>query len=807
MRTFQAAADRAASTNANVVEFAGGEYVFASSAALDTSHSGLTFRATEGELVVFSSLVQVTGWGPSGINGNIQKAPLPAGLTHVRYVQDRSENWLERSATDIFFPSEPSPANNNEIRMYDPGVPQDNKSVARHESSFSVPTPSRASQYDLRVHQTDWNVNVLPITSVSGNEIFLEHPATYEMLATTDEVTGAPATEMWILNSLEGIDSPGEWAVIDGELYLWPVSGTGDIFVPTLTELVKVDAGGDGNTWSGTPVRDVAFEALTFTGLDYVVTGAAGTLSNPGMVTTQHDWGIVDGAASALRFRNAEDCSVEECVFEKSGSGGVRLDRHAQGIRVEACEFAFLGREAIILSGRAPGYGDVNTNNRITRCRITAPGREKWDCPAINVDQSTANLIDANYIEDVYMSALHLTSSRSVYLGFLAYENARTYFSGRESHFWQVQQAVIDYVIANEIPLGFEEATVEAHQFLYNRDNRFERNSLRNVHNMPTLSNGVLYMSGGTRHATNYITHNYFCDTQYRTQLFYVDSYLDDLDVRGNMVNNVSNEIIWDYNGWYQTQTNYGGRGRITANALQNSTSMFLVSGLEPVNSSTPVWEDRGNLLFNSTLTVNTPPAGSAAGSVAQLAEYVAMLTLLESQSLPALNQLSGVAQMEANLRGIVQSYDGLGAHDPGCVPSLNSSEQYAVLTLTGSGALGSPITARVSQAPPNQFGFFVAGPAGGGSYSMPPGSGSMLCVGQPIYRYNDSSLGHIFQTDAAGVGQATTGGGPTTLTTNGAFSNVPPAQMGQTWAFQAWFRENASPVLANFSNSRLVTF
>ena len=39
----------------------------------------------------------------------------------------------------------------------------------------------------------------------------------------------------WVLNTFEGIDEPGEWAVLDGWIYLYPETRPEDIRVPTLT--------------------------------------------------------------------------------------------------------------------------------------------------------------------------------------------------------------------------------------------------------------------------------------------------------------------------------------------------------------------------------------------------------------------------------------------------------------------------------------------------------------------------------------------------------------------------------------------
>ena len=92
-----------------------------------------------------------------------------------------------------------------------------------------------------------------------------------------------------------------------------------------------------------------------------------------------------------LRLRNTRDSSVRGCTFTKSGSTGLRLDRYAQNIIIDDNTFSHLGREAIVLSGRAPSFGDVNKNNILRSNHISATGREKWTAPAILIDQSSSN--------------------------------------------------------------------------------------------------------------------------------------------------------------------------------------------------------------------------------------------------------------------------------------------------------------------------------------------------------------------------------------------------------------------------------
>ena len=51
---------------------------------------------------------------------------------------------------------------------------------------------------------------------------------------------------------------------------------------------------------------------------------------------------------------------------------------------------------------------------------------------------------------------------------------------------------------------------------------------------------------------------------------------------------------------------------------------------------------------------------------------------------------------------------------------------------------------------------------------------------------------------------QSTAGGGPSTLVTDGSFSNIPAANPGETWAFQLWHRDGAS---SNFTNGVAIQF
>ena len=610
LRTFEGAVQKVRTvvdgTGDIVVNFNTGTYLFTDTVVLGPADSGtanqsITYRATPGQSPVFSSLLQVTGW--SVFDGNIMQAPLPPPMSHVRYLQDNSENWMERSATEAFS-AQDEPSFCIECTWDEPEV-QAAKSNIQYPAGFSAVDWSFADQYDLRESTHGWTLEVLPIASASTGQrrIFTTIPALYEMRRDNSE-DDIPNNN-WVLNSIEGIDTPGEWASLNGTLYLWPASGTDDIYVPQLTELIRIDAGGDGNTWTGTPVQYIHFQGITFTGGDFYI-------MKEGDVTVQHDWSVVDQATALLRFRNAANSSVSQCTFSKSGSTGIRLDRYAQDIGIANNTFSYLGREAIVLSGRGPGYGDVNKNNTISLNHISAMGREKWTAPAILVDQSSGNTIRSNYLTDTYYTALALTGPRQLAMASVAEFSPNLLTTVREFHYQEFSPATISLV------QGFDDVLFgsrEGMQHVYNVNNRVEDNAFIDVsQGQGFLFNGYVYISGVQRNGTNFVERNYVFDSKDNLQnnmVFYSDSDQDNADYIGNMIHNVQ---VGDppapfpaYNVFAQwaeldpPDNAPSGSIRVTASAVRNSTHSNYIEGLNFVENGTITDGVGGNASFLDT--------------------------------------------------------------------------------------------------------------------------------------------------------------------------------------------------------------
>jgi len=535
VRTFQKAADVAKSLGSiNItVESAGGEYIFDTSVILDASYSGITFKAANGTHPIFTSVLQVTGW--SVHSDNIMKAssPLPAG-SHVRYLQDQSENWLPRSESSKF-PSNETTENPED--SYHDLEGQENKLNIQHPPSFNDPIDwSKAGQYDLRASQSGWNQELLPISSYNIQEqrIFTEVPSNYEMRAHATEAIWP--SENWVMNTITGIDEPGEWAMIDDIIYLWPLSGTDDIYVPQLTEIIRIDGGGDGNTWSGTPVQDITFDGITFSGGDFYSLVL-------GEVATTHDWDIVDKPTALLRFRNASNCTVINCTFSKSGGSAIRLDRHAQNFNISNNTISYMGRSGISLIGRGPGYGDVNKNNSITGNVIKSIGREKWTSIAILMDQSSNNMVSKNYIEDTYFSAIAITAPKQfIFMNHVWGTFLGDTWKGRDFHSRQFKPST--YNTIPETPIStFDNGTWNAMTHLYSGNNTIENNAFINTNSgQGYLVQSIIYISGITRHQSNFIRYNYINETieaSTNSSVIWADSDQENTDWIGNMVFNI----------------------------------------------------------------------------------------------------------------------------------------------------------------------------------------------------------------------------------------------------------------------------
>jgi len=217
---------------------------------------------------------------------------------------------------------------------------------------------------------------------------------------------------MWVENTLQYLDEPGEW-VLDTKtrrLYLWPPQGAPgkDIFAPRLRELIRVEGSIDSEGPTDEPVRNLVFRGLAFTQGDRYT--KEHDWKGWGI---QHAWELFDRGTALVRFRGAEDCAVEECRFYNSGGTAVRLDLHCQRITIARNLIDHVGQMGIFLCGYGPGTKDVNRNNRIVSNHIHHCGEIRWDAVAICAWQSGSNRIAHNLIDHCPRQAIAISGVRN----------------------------------------------------------------------------------------------------------------------------------------------------------------------------------------------------------------------------------------------------------------------------------------------------------------------------------------------------------------------------------------------------------
>ncbi len=448
----------------------------------------ISYEAVKGEKPVISSDVTISGWKklkkiPRGLAkiayANVWVAPVPETVKDFKVLYN-SKGILPRARTKAYAHLRTGIGWSGPPDYYN-----------------SIPFIKGTTEYLFLPKNTEivvvpvaaWTMNILPVARVDHDSgmVYLGVQSTY---ALAKPRFYAPPESVWVENSFAGLDEPGEW-VFDAEsglLYYWPVNGEKpgeDIFVPCLIEFFRVEGNIDYEGPTDLPVKGLSFKGMTFThGNRFESAGQTGR-------GLQHDWERFDESTALFRFRGAEDCTVENCIFINSGGTGIRLDLYARDIRIINNELSELGGAGILLAGYGPGTKDVNRNNEISNNYIHHIGRLWWHSLGIWAWQSGENLISHNTIHNVPYTAIAVT-------GRIGWDR-----SGKSECSQTVRWAETD-------PFNGSESWEERERFLHARHNIIENNDIHHVMDVMNDGNGV-YISGAGH--GNIVRGNYVHDT------------------------------------------------------------------------------------------------------------------------------------------------------------------------------------------------------------------------------------------------------------------------------------------------------
>ena len=434
-----------------------------------TKTSSITYAAYPGEKPIFSGGVTIKGL--KKLNGGLTGLPKIAhGKIWEANVNNRfltlfdNQGILPRARSAGFFSQKGS---NRDQLVFPAGAL---KNWANIEDVEIVVRPHHA-----------WILNILPLTSVNEKKR-IAHTATHatymmeplQFLKTTEHV--------WVENTLEGLDQPGEWVINTQtkKLYIWPRSDS-PIIAPRLRELIRVEGKVDIEGPSDTPVTNLHFQGLTFQhGERYQL-----DKSDAGL---QHDWDMMDKDNALIRLRSTENCSISECHFLHSGSGAIRVDLHGIQNQITSNHIEHMGGGGILLCGYGPGTKDVNKNNLVYNNHIHHIGEIYWHSPGIFLWQSGENRVANNLV--------HHTPYTSIII------------SGCMPQFFRKRGRELGRSIRrHEVgKLPKDPSPESIHHFLHSHDNLIEYNEIHNA--MEKLGDGnAIYIRGAG--ANNIIRRNY----------------------------------------------------------------------------------------------------------------------------------------------------------------------------------------------------------------------------------------------------------------------------------------------------------
>ncbi|MCK4751265.1 MAG: hypothetical protein KAT15_29605, partial [Bacteroidales bacterium] len=327
-----------------------------------TREHSVTYRAAEGEIPVISSGRHISGWQllkeypgslPGIARGKVWVAEIPGEMKRFYTLFDGYER-LPRARGEGFHSTQKK---FEKFASRNVAEPRDRHLLK--EITFpgsEIRNWDNPDDIEVFFSPVPWCLNFSPIDSVDEEKrtAYLKFEANSPPFTTPK-----PYNPAWVENVIDFLDEPGEWVLNMEErrLYYWPVNGTpGDkIFAPQLLEHIRVEGETDYGGPADNPVRNLHFE-----GIHFIHGDRYSWWDDHKGWGIQHDWDKFDHGNALLRFRGAENCSVEACRFTASGNSAIRLDLHCQHISIERNLIDHVGHMGILLAGYGPGTKDVN---------------------------------------------------------------------------------------------------------------------------------------------------------------------------------------------------------------------------------------------------------------------------------------------------------------------------------------------------------------------------------------------------------------------------------------------------------------
>ena len=283
-----------------------------------TAEFPIIYKNYRNEKPVISGGHKITGWQKEG---EIWKVNLPEVQNgnwyfHILKVQN---HWAIRARYPNFEPNNPYSGG----WLINKNTEQNKKEVMVDSNQFPSWSDWSESQINFFPGEGFWNA-IIAIDSVNkqNNKILIRSQQDIK-----------PGNRFFLTNSIDALDSPGEWYLSKqtGELFYWPSESDFEkltVIAPKLSSLIEFK----GNLEQGNFVEYLHLQGLSFQDTDYTIRSGYG-------------WAL----DAAIILSAARQCHIKQCYFNLLGGYAVRLDTQSNSNHIVSNQMKDLGQGAVLL--------------------------------------------------------------------------------------------------------------------------------------------------------------------------------------------------------------------------------------------------------------------------------------------------------------------------------------------------------------------------------------------------------------------------------------------------------------------------